>query len=122
MTRILAALEPLEHEDLERVAVWLERRLLELEEPPTPAVQGSDRRVRGRVTYQRELVRCGKPSCRCATMGDAHGPYWYGYRWESGRIRKHYIGRDFAELSERFNVEAETPSRRATSGKERPSR
>jgi hypothetical protein len=28
-------------------------------------------------TYRRELVRCGKKSCRCAG-GELHGPYWYG--------------------------------------------
>ena len=37
-----------------------------------------------------ELVRCGKPSCRCA-RGDLHGPYLYR-RWrEGGRQRRRYV-------------------------------
>lgn len=40
------------------------------------------------VTYQRELVRCGKP--RCAKL---HGPYWYAYWTQGGRTRSLYIGK-----------------------------
>jgi hypothetical protein len=37
-----------------------------------------------------ELVRCGKPTCRCAA-GERHGPYWY-LRWrDRGRQRRAYI-------------------------------
>jgi len=46
-----------------------------------------------RVTYRLERVRCGKPGCRkCAAEG--HGPYWYGYFREGGKVRKKYIGRE----------------------------
>ena len=37
-----------------------------------------------------ELVRCGKPTCRCAS-GERHGPYLYR-RWrEGGRQRRQYV-------------------------------
>ncbi|MGH2721642.1 MAG: hypothetical protein ACRDJO_08570, partial [Actinomycetota bacterium] len=42
-----------------------------------------------RVTYRLERVRCGKENCsRCP-----HGPYWYAYWREDGRVRSRYIGR-----------------------------
>jgi len=38
-----------------------------------------------------EGVRCGKPTCRCAT-GERHGPYLYR-RWrEDGRQLRAYVG------------------------------
>lgn len=54
------------------------------------------------VTYQHELVRCGKARCKpCAGGGFPHGPYWYAYWSEGGRKRKRYIGRDFMTLREK---------------------
>jgi hypothetical protein len=42
-----------------------------------------------KVTYRLEEVRCGKSGCtRCP-----HGPYWYAYWREEGRVRSRYIGR-----------------------------
>jgi hypothetical protein len=41
-----------------------------------------------KITYRREEVRCGKPNCtRCP-----HGPYWYAYWREDGRLRSRYLG------------------------------
>ena len=38
----------------------------------------------------RYRVRCGKPTCRCAT-GEVHGPYWF-LRWrEDGVQRRRYV-------------------------------
>jgi len=45
-----------------------------------------------RKTYRLELVRCGKESCKCA-VGKLHGPYWYAYWSEGGKIRSQYIGK-----------------------------
>ena len=43
-----------------------------------------------------ELVRCGKPNCRCS-RGDWHGPYLYR-RWrEGGRQRRRYVKPSDAE-------------------------
>ena len=41
-----------------------------------------------KITYRREEVRCGKANCtRCP-----HGPYWYAYWREDGRLRSRYLG------------------------------
>lgn len=39
-------------------------------------------------TYRSEYVRCGR---RCG--GCPHGPYWYRYRRQDGRVKKEYCGR-----------------------------
>ncbi len=39
-------------------------------------------------TLRSEWVRCGK---RCG--GCPHGPYWYAYWREEGRVRKRYVGK-----------------------------
>lgn len=58
---------------------------------------GSGRGAKGRPhrpqkTYQQEMVRCGKKGCRCAE-GQLHGPYWYAYWSEGGRVRSQYVGK-----------------------------
>ena len=41
-----------------------------------------------KITYRREEVRCGKTNCtRCP-----HGPYWYAYWREDGKLRSRYLG------------------------------
>ena len=37
-----------------------------------------------------QYVRCGKASCRC-TSGTVHGPYYYRFWREDGRLRKAYV-------------------------------
>lgn len=37
-----------------------------------------------------QMVRCGKPECRCA-RGELHGPYYYIFWRERGRLRKRYV-------------------------------
>src|SRR5216110_2423521 len=47
----------------------------------------------GKVTYRQEHVRCGRENCtRCP-----HGPYWYAYWREGGRLRSRYIGKELPE-------------------------
>ncbi|MFN2594263.1 MAG: hypothetical protein ABR579_05180 [Actinomycetota bacterium] len=41
------------------------------------------------VTYRLQSVRCGKPGCNSCP----HGPYWYAYYREGGRLRSHYLGK-----------------------------
>ena len=44
----------------------------------------------GKVTFRQERVRCGRASCtRCP-----HGPYWYAYWREDGRLRSRYVGKE----------------------------
>jgi Family of unknown function (DUF6788) len=41
------------------------------------------------ATIRKEYVKCGNPYCyRCK-----HGPYYYGYWKENGKLKKKYIGR-----------------------------
>ena len=37
-----------------------------------------------------QWVKCGKPGCKCA-HGELHGPYFYLFWREQGRLRKAYI-------------------------------
>lgn len=37
-----------------------------------------------------QFVRCGKSTCHCA-HGELHGPYYYRFWREGGRLRKRYI-------------------------------
>ena len=37
-----------------------------------------------------QLVRCGRPNCRCA-RGELHGPYFYRFWREGNRLRKAYV-------------------------------
>lgn len=48
----------------------------------------------GKVTYRQEHVRCGRDNCgRCP-----HGPYWYAYWREGGRLRSRYIGKELPDV------------------------
>ncbi|HVE92709.1 MAG TPA: hypothetical protein VNE62_10510 [Actinomycetota bacterium] len=68
--------------DLRRLLMLI-RGLLVAEDPA-----GTDHT--GKITYRQETVRCGKPTCtRCP-----HGPYWYAYWREGGRVRSRYVGRE----------------------------
>ncbi|MGH2682825.1 MAG: hypothetical protein ACRDIX_06285 [Actinomycetota bacterium] len=55
---------------------------------------GAESRPRGKVTFRQEMVRCGRTTCtRCP-----HGPYWYAYWREGGRLRSRYIGKRLPEV------------------------
>jgi hypothetical protein len=87
--RLFAQLRNLDRHDLRRVAIFVGGLLAAAGDEPssTDWVTG---RAAGAVTYRRESVRCGKDGCtRCP-----HGPYWYAYYREDGRLKSRYIGRD----------------------------
>lgn len=47
-------------------------------------------------TYQLEKRRCGKKSCKCVGLdlrSAGHGPYWYMYWKESGKLKSRYVGK-----------------------------
>lgn len=44
-------------------------------------------------TVHAQWLRCGRPGCRCAA-GRLHGPYFYRFWRESGRLRKQYVPKD----------------------------
>jgi hypothetical protein len=57
------------------------------EHPPTELAEG-------RISLQRQYVRCGKERCKKCATGQGHGPYWYAY-WRAGpKVRKRYIGKE----------------------------
>lgn len=44
-----------------------------------------------------QMVRCGKPSCKCA-RGELHGPYFYRFYRYGGRLRKTYVRKSEAAV------------------------
>lgn len=44
-------------------------------------------------TYQEQFRRCTRPSCRACRQGKGHGPYWYAYWRQNGRVHSRYIGK-----------------------------
>lgn len=78
--------------ELRGLAEWLWEWMKEPErELPTnrEVVPDSKERV-GKLTVQLEYVKCGQARCK----NDRHGPYWYGYYREGGKLKKVYIGKD----------------------------
>ncbi|MBD1822969.1 hypothetical protein H6F51_10765 [Cyanobacteria bacterium FACHB-DQ100] len=52
--------------------------------------------------YQLEQVRCGKAKCKCAgANGELHGPYWYVYWREDGKLKSRYVGKNLASTLSR---------------------
>lgn len=83
--RLLADLRRLDEHDLRRVLIFV-RGLLRSRGDDAGEDFGVDET--GPVTYRLESVRCGKPGCtKCP-----HGPYWYAYWREDGKVRSRYIG------------------------------
>jgi hypothetical protein len=48
--------------------------------------------------YRLERVRCGK--CARCEAGAVHGPYWYWYGRNGGRVVSRYIGKRFRTIDE----------------------
>ena len=47
------------------------------------------------LKYSQQYRRCGRPDCpTCTPPGRGHGPYWYAYWWEQGRVRSRYLGKE----------------------------
>ena len=86
----LEAAEALTFRELRQLDTWIHERLDARGDAPNREV--IEERVIGGETFRLELKRCGKVHCRCA-RGQAHGPYWYAYRKEGGRVRSRYVGK-----------------------------
>ena len=74
--------------DLRRLLILVQGMLVQQEDHvPGPDEEPPGRS--GKVSYRLEHVSCGKPGCsKCP-----HGPYWYAYWREGGKVRSRYIGR-----------------------------
>lgn len=46
------------------------------------------------ITYQHQYRKCGKRCCSTCRTTPGHGPYWYGYWRENGRLHSVYIGKE----------------------------
>lgn len=80
--------------------------------PAAPAARAKSRNPlpkTGAVCAQ--WVRCGKPTCRCMTAGPRHGPYYYLFMRERGRLVKRYVRRQLVEET-RAGCEAARRERR----------
>ena len=84
---LIRSIRSLDEYDLRRLMIFVRGLLLPREGPTfdPPQAEGGP----GTVSYRQEHVRCGKRGCtRCP-----HGPYWYAYWREDGRMRSRYIGK-----------------------------
>lgn len=87
---LIRAVRRLDEYDLRRLMIFIRGLLLHREGPDFEAQAPV---THGKVTYRLEHVRCGKTGCtRCP-----HGPYWYAYWREGGRLRSRYIGKSLPE-------------------------
>ena len=83
---LIRQIRSLDQYDLRRLQIFIRGLLVPhgegLHEEPTSGP--------GKVSYRLEPVMCGKPGCtKCP-----HGPYWYAYWREDGRVKSRYIGRN----------------------------
>jgi hypothetical protein len=85
---LIREVRDLDEYDLRRLTIFI-RGLLLARDADDPDATGAPPAARGKVTYRQERVRCGREGCsRCP-----HGPYWYAYWREGGRLRSRYIGK-----------------------------
>jgi hypothetical protein len=83
----------LDEYDLRRLMIFV-RGLLVARQGKDFDPQAAEEAARGKVTFRQERVRCGRPNCtRCP-----HGPYWYAYWREDGRLRSRYVGKDLPKV------------------------
>ena len=100
--RLHRQIQRLSLEEKRVLRTWLDEQIAEDEKPPEVEIK-KDREVvetkkEGRITYQSELIKCGKANCRCATDGQLHGPYWYAYRKQGQKLKSWYIGKRLKPL------------------------
>jgi len=92
------AIDPLPEQPpkLQALLVWLDALIeAEAEAAIVPVRVGREvieQKHLGKMTYRLEKIRCGKQECRCAN-GELHGPYWYSYHKEAGKLKSRYVGK-----------------------------
>jgi hypothetical protein len=88
---LIRQVRALDEYDLRRLLILVQGMLLQ-QGDETSEGTSAVLRSSGKVTYRLQRVRCGKRGCaRCP-----HGPYWYAYWREDGKVRSRYIGRELA--------------------------
>lgn len=84
---LIRQIRSLDQYDLRRLGILVKGLLVQQGDPPDDPDPGA--KV-GKVGYRLEKISCGRPGCtKCP-----HGPYWYAYWREGGRVRSRYIGRE----------------------------
>lgn len=87
---LIRQVRALDEYDLRRLMIFVRGLLLHSE---GPAFEAPEKAAGPNVTYRQQTVKCGKRGCtRCP-----HGPYWYAYWREDGRLRSRYIGKQLPE-------------------------
>jgi hypothetical protein len=85
---LLRRVRGLDEFDLRRLLLFTREMLVGRVGEPSPA--NSAEAGLPRLTYRQQHVKCGKAGCRTCP----HGPYWYAYWREDGRLRSRYIGKE----------------------------
>ncbi|HYR62154.1 MAG TPA: hypothetical protein VET24_05905 [Actinomycetota bacterium] len=89
---LIREIRTLDEYDLRRLLIFVRGLLVQRGDLPLAAGETIGTGP-GKVGYRLQSVRCGKPGCtRCP-----HGPYWYAYWREGGRVRTRYIGKDLPD-------------------------
>jgi hypothetical protein len=90
--QLIRQVRALDEYDLRRLMIFI-RGLLLQSQSQGPGFDQPEPHSESKVTYRLEHVKCGKRGCtRCP-----HGPYWYAYWREDGRLRSRYIGKNLPE-------------------------
>ena len=84
---LYAELRRLDRHDLRRVLIYVKGLLHARGDDSATTGDDSDA---GAVSYRLESVRCGKRGCTTCP----HGPYWYAYYREGGKLKSRYIGKE----------------------------
>ncbi|MEX0789821.1 MAG: hypothetical protein WD178_03505 [Actinomycetota bacterium] len=88
---LIRQVRALDQYDLRRLQILVKGMLVQQGDQPGESESRTAAKP-GKVSYRLEPVNCGKPGCsRCP-----HGPYWYAYWREGGRVRSKYIGRELS--------------------------
>jgi hypothetical protein len=82
--QLIKDIRALDAYDLRRLQIVVRGLLLDDERSDEIAARAP------RVTYRQQTVRCGKKGCSTCP----HGPYWYAYWREDGRMKSKYIGKE----------------------------
>jgi hypothetical protein len=80
---LIRQIRGLDQYDLRRLQIFIRGLLVDDEDCAGSEATGKA------VTFRQEHVKCGKPGCKTCP----HGPYWYAYWREDGRVRSRYVGR-----------------------------
>lgn len=67
---------------------------------PTEGKNAISQERRGKSVFVLQGVKCGKEGCKC-NDGDLHGPYWYEYFREDGKVVSRYHGKKIKEPASR---------------------